>query len=277
LDTTINEPMLTEEDHHVWNMWQQTSLLHAHLRRFRRKLASAKQITEMAIEKTAGNLAIMLSGGKDSVTMTHLARVGMGLDLPCISEKDDMDYPGEREYLLKLAEAWKLNLEIVSPSISMKALITELFSKEKINHISDVHGRTSAFSKEYFYRLIEEVGSKYRGIMLGLRAEESRARKENRRYHGTVYVKKSGQIVCTPLADWSGKDVMAYMAVNEIAPLPVYKCCAFMHRDEPWQIRKSWWVPGVHGTDGGVAWLRRYYPSLYAELVKMCPAASMLA
>jgi hypothetical protein len=39
-------------------------------------------------------------------------------------------------------------------------------------------------------------------------------------------------------------------------------------------LRKSWWVPGAH-TDG-VAWLARYYPSLYRQLCAWLPGIATM-
>lgn len=111
------------------------------------------------------------------------------------------------------------------------------------------------------------------GIFLGLRQEESRGRRMNRVTRGTLYRKASGQYVATPIVDWSGLDVMAYMASRDIEPLSVYRCVAFMHADEPWRVRKSWWIPGASTRFGGIAWLRRYYPSLFARLCELLPDA----
>ncbi len=273
----IDEPILTAEDHRLWEMWRRTSLVHAKLRRFRHMVDSAKWIIEEGMIKTDGSMAIMLSGGKDSVCMAHVALVEFGLELDVICHKDDCDFPGEEEYVLQLANEWGFNLRVIHPSVSMKALVTELYQSGKLGVADDIHGHSTALSKEHFYQLIEEASAPYRGAMLGLRAEESRGRRMNRIFHGTLYTKKSGQIVCTPIADWSGQDVMAYMASREIDPLPIYKCLALMNSKKPWMIREAWWLPGCHSTDGWVAWLRRYYPSLYSELVRMCPTASMLA
>lgn len=273
----MREPVLTEEDLHLWEMWRRTALIHARLRAFLRKVDDAKRIVEKALCQTDRSMAIMLSGGKDSVCMTHLAVVDFDTQLEVISEKDDMDYPGEREYVEGLARAWGFNLRVITPAVSMKDLIRELYQGGVIGPSEDVHGRATAFSSEHFYKLVERASSRYRGIMLGLRADESRSRKMNFYRRGSLYLKKTGKIVCTPLITWSGLDVLAYMFSRGIEPLPAYKCIAFMHSKEPWRIRKSWWLPGANSRFGGVAWLRRYYPSLYRELLQMVPEVSMMA
>jgi hypothetical protein len=80
-----------------------------------------------------------------------------------------------------------------------------------------------------------------------------------------------------PIADWRAIDVYAYAVSRGIELLPVYRCCAFMHAVEPWMLRKSWWLPGGNSRFGQVAWLRRYWPSLYARLCSWMPEARQLA
>jgi 3'-phosphoadenosine 5'-phosphosulfate sulfotransferase (PAPS reductase)/FAD synthetase len=104
-------------------------------------------------------------------------------------------------------------------------------------------------------------------VALGLRSEESGIRRRVREMRGRCFRLASGQLRCLPVADWSGLDVFAYAHSRNIELLPVYRCVALMHAREPWLIRKSWWLPGSHAAQGGVVWLRRYYPSLYD---KMC-------
>lgn len=131
-----------------------------------------------------------------------------------------------------------------------------------------MHSRSAGLSRECFYGVMEEATRGYDMLFMGLRAEESIARMKNRRTRGLVYTMKDGQRRSTPLGDWTGLDVFTYLQVHGIEPLPVYRCCSFLpeHRVRPWLIRKSWWIPGAHAKHGGVAWLRRYWPSLHEKL-----------
>ena len=95
----------------------------------------------------------------------------------------------------------------------------------------------------------------------------------NRALRGPTYRKQSGQWACSPIVDWGGIDVMAYLAAREIEPLPVYRCIAFAHDREPWRVRKSWWLPGAATSKGGMAWLRHYWPSLYAQARELVEGA----
>jgi hypothetical protein len=58
--------------------------------------------------------------------------------------------------------------------------------------------------------------------------------------------------------------------------LPVYRCIGWLpeHRLKPWLIRKSWWLPGKSAAKGQVAWLRRYWPSLWERYRTWFPDAA---
>lgn len=268
------EPILTDSDREIWETWLKTAEVHAGTRAYKRHLDCAKSVVASFLAE-APNSAVMWSGGKDSTALAHLVTVTMGVRLPLVSEKDDLDYPGELEYVQSLAQAWGGDLRVITPAKSPKRWIAE-HASEFVGH-EDMHSRAAGLSKECFYELVESATKQYDGILLGLRQHESAGRKMNRLTHGLVYSRKAGQLVGQPLGDWTGLDVYAYMVSHGIPFLPVYKCVALMDRDEPWRVRKSWWLPGNHTRWGGVAWLRHYWPSLFDELVRLMPDARLFA
>jgi len=197
-----------------------------------------------------------------------------------VSEKDDLDYPGERDYVEGLAEHWSAQLEVITPQISPCDWIDQ--NAHLLNADDDFHSRAAELSKACFYGLVEEANAGRDAVFLGLRKGESRGRMMNRITRGLLYRKRptewnpSGLTVCTPLGDWSGLDVYAYLARYAIDPLPVYRCVWLNHREEPWRVRKSWWIPGADSRWGGIAWLRHYWPSLYQRLLDWWPMARRL-
>ena len=271
----MSEPILRPEDERLWRSWVATCRIHARQRDHQRRVDLARRRIGDALA-AAPSWCVMWSGGKDSTALVHLACVDLGHRLPVASEKDDLDYPGEEEYVLDLAAAWGLDLAVLRPPVSPRAWMAE--NAATLGAGDDLHSRAAGLSRACFYDVVERHGAAHDGVMLGLRQEESAGRRASRAAHGTLYRKAhpyraAGQWVSTPLADWTGLDVMAYLLTRTIPVLPVYRCLALAHAREPWRLRKSWWVPGGHSRWGGAAWLRHYYPSLYHQLAAWMPDA----
>lgn len=292
------EPILTDEDREAWDEWQEVAYAHsrtsAHRRRVDEAVKAVREAVDLPEARDAPRLpSVSWSAGKDSTVMTHLVCVlaGLASRVEVVSEKDDLDYPGEREYVERYAREWGARLEILTPPVSPKEWIAkhapEMFACD------DVHSRKAGLSKAVFYGLMEE-SDRGRGLtMLGLRAEESgirqmvvrksagkareRVREERAGPSSDLTYWHSGarQWRTLPVGKWRGVDVYAYAQTHGIELLPVYRCVAFMHREEPDRIRKSWWLPGSHGAEGQIAWLRRYYPSLYRQLREWMPDAAL--
>ena len=270
------EPILTTEDRRIWENWCMAARLHArtklHKRRVERALADVERFS-CQTERPY----VAWSGGKDSTAMTHLACVlGGHQDWRVLSIKDDLDFPGEEEYVLGLGKEWGLQrLDVVHPAFSLQGWIAEHLDTMEIGQ--DVHARTAGLSRAAFYPLIDEYadGIDADGVLLGLRAEESPGRRMNRASRGTVYAHSDGRLRCTPVADWKALDVYGYLLTHDIDPLHVYRCCGLAV--SPGDVRKSWWFPGAHVNYGATVWLRTYYPSLYHKLCGIWPIAGSRA
>lgn len=262
----MTEPRLSVEDLRIWGSWQRTAELHSRTRQHQRRVDQARRVVSDVLLRDP-TACCMWSAGKDSTAMAHLVHE-MAPDVLLVSEKDDLDYPGEREYVETLARRWGARLQVVTPNVSPREWIAR--NATGLAVYEDFHSRVAELSKACFYRVVEEASDGH-AILLGLRSEESRGRLMNRATHGLLYQSRDRWVAC-PLGDWSGIDVYAYLVSQGVDLLPLYRCVAFMHAREPWRVRKSWWLPGAHGRHGGVAWLRHYYPALYRQLVEWIPA-----
>lgn len=271
------EPILRADDIAAWDVWMRTAAAHASTTSFRRHVDTAKRAVDQALARSR-NASVGWSGGKDSTCLAHLVTVEMGArDVELLSEKDDLDYPGEDTYVTQLAEQWGAWLRVVRPTLSPAAFIEAEARAGRLQPGDDIHSRAAALSKSCFYAVVEAAHQDHDCVLLGLRAEESRARKQNRAARGLVYQLRNGQVRANPLGDWTGLDVYGYAVSRGIVLLPLYRCIGLQHVHEPWHLRKSWWLPGSQSGSGGVAWLARYYPTLYRRLVSWLPHASLLA
>lgn len=271
------EPILRADDIAAWDIWMRTAAVHARTQAFRRHVDSAKRAVDRALAKSR-KACFSWSAGKDSTDGSHLVTVEMGYrEVELLSEKDDLDFPGEEAYVTDLAAAWGATLRIVRPAISPAAFIEAAALRGEIHAGDDIHGRAAALSKACFYKVMEEADRAYDVVMLGLRAEESGMRRMVREKRGLVYelASRGGQVRANPLGDWTGLDVFAYAESRGIPMLHVYRCIGLMHRDKPWRLRKSWWLPGSGSARGQIVWLERYYPSLFRRLVSWMPHASL--
>lgn len=242
--------------------------MHSQTDAHQRKVDQAKAAIESALASSSG-WACMVSSGKDSSMLGHLV-ASIDKTVEWVSEKDDLDYPGEREYVETLAAGCGAPLTVVEPGFSVWERFAEL--APTLGAWEDIHARAATLSAEAFYSVVE-AATAGRPIFLGLRAEESRGRAMNRYSRGLTYTKRSGQVVCQPIADWKALDVYAYAAAHGLELLPVYRCVALMHSDDPSRVRKSWWVGGAANANGHVRWLAHYWPSLFARLCSVMPHA----
>ena len=268
------EPILSADDIRVWDTWQRASGVHARTKAYRRRVDSSLRLLDGALRATP-NAVVSWSAGKDSTVMTHLVCVRLGARTVVMSEKDDLDYPGEEDYVRRLGVAWNLDLRVVRPDVSPRAWVTERLAQLRAG--DDLHSRTAGLSKVCFYPVVEEACRSFDAVLLGLRSEESHIRRRLRASRGRHYTIADGSVRVLPIADWTGLDVYAYALAHGIDLLPLYRCVAFAHADAPWTLRKSWWLPGLGSRFGQVAWLRRYFPSLYRTLCAWMPDARMLA
>ena len=111
------EPLLTPEDVRIWDRWQATFSMHSRTLAFQRAVDAARRVAERSLKDATSPLASW-SGGKDSTAMTHLLSQMGSTTLQVVSEKDDLDYPGEEEYVLGLSKVWGTNLKVVRPPVS---------------------------------------------------------------------------------------------------------------------------------------------------------------
>lgn len=278
----ITEPILTDEDLRIWRQLQKTAYLHSKTSRFQKKITQSEKTIIETIERVGKEKLIprvAWSGGKDSTTMlslvTSVCHSHGHPPIKAMSVKDDLDYPGELEYVRHISVILGVELDVVTPDASLQQWVRS--HSGEIRPGADIHGRGAELSKFGFYSVIDAYNIRNRVTcsFLGLRADESHGRLMNRVTRGPVYKIKNEHVIVQPICDWSGLDVFAYLQLVGIDPLPMYRCVRL--HDEPWRIRKSWWLPGDAARTGQGIWLRTYYPSLYNKAIALLPQHTSLS
>jgi phosphoadenosine phosphosulfate reductase len=213
------------------------------------------------------NPYVAWSGGKDSTALLHLVQQRRP-DIPAVCVQTDIELPDNLEIVERATRELRANLILVQPEVSAWQLVRRYGGP-----FGQVNVATSMLDRLCFFapitQVVEERG--FDAVFLGLRAEESRARLMNRRKRGLVYANKGrGLLTATPLGDWSGVDVFAYLVSRNLPISSVYSKTKF--HPEPERVREGWWLPGdFMASRGIVIWLRYYYPDLYDRLAREFP------
>lgn len=244
--------------------WRDLYLLHSESKTYKKRLSESidfvNRFLDLGVKSYVG-----WSCGKDSTVLAHLVNY-LYPNYPIVSEKDDLDFPDEIEYLQSVSNKFGFNSCVISPDVKLWDIL--------VNHDfnEDIHSKGTSFSDDYFYGLLRKHQSEheYKGVFLGLRASESKGRLINAKVNRYIYYNQEWrQIVCQPLMNWSAQDVFAYLFANDVPILSVYFKTAF--HDSPEQIRKSWILPSHQASLGQAQWIKHYYPEIFLRLSMIDP------
>lgn len=238
-------------------------LAHARSPVFARRAKEAEVTLRRAAE--AGAVVIMSSWGKDSVVLC---------DIACRL--------WERPTILHIASSYRIpgwesvqdhfasraNLHVIEPSRTLEETI------EWLREVGLPHERTKAQQMRVVKTIKKDVGASwckehgYAVQALGLRADESKARRDWLRRVGTLYEAQGVKIVA-PLAWWSARDVWAYIVSRGLPYHPMYDLQTDGVTRET--QRNTGWLSTDGAHDGRIAWLRRHYTELYRALAAHFP------
>lgn len=243
--------------------WRRVYLLHSRTRSFQKHLHVAKGIISDFIGRQIKSY-VAVSGGKDSIAMAHLIwSIEPGIKF--MSVLDESDIPGLHDYMTKIVQRYKFDVDVISPKNLWEAFA-------KYDFTEDVHSPRSEYAQRYFFDHIKRyvADNGYDGIFLGLRAQESKGRRMNFLQRGSIYFNESWQQwICQPLAAWSAMDVFAYLFSNNVPIFDMYFKTKF--KLSPENIRLDCILPSHFSRDGQSAWLKYYYPETFSRLAAILP------
>jgi 3'-phosphoadenosine 5'-phosphosulfate sulfotransferase (PAPS reductase)/FAD synthetase len=242
---------------------------HAKTVSFQRKLYRARLEIEAAVRKHASWI-VSSSWGKDSCALAGLVSetVGPGFDVAHLQSPYEL--PG-----CERVTEW-FGARCVVHTIYTVRTLTDYVAWLQAHGLGiDRDKLKSAGKQRKTDELVVWVTSNgYTLQMLGMRADESKARRTCFRVRGLTY-EAHGLTVSNPLGWWSTADVWSYLVSREIPWHPLYDCET--HGVTREQIRNSGWLTvASDATDWRIPWLRRHYPEQYRALTDAFPRVRQL-
>ena len=224
--------------------------LHARTTNFQSKVRSAQRIVQKAFEIDDSRPYVALSGGKDSTVVFDLARHIM----PSISGVWSDD-----EWWLPETLAYVERLQVAG------------YDVQQI--------RTNAHHADWFevegdYDGIPDYASRkgWNLVFLGLRQEESGARRVHLRTFGPLFKTASGVWHCNPIHNWTWRDVWAYIVSRGIDYNRAYDRLEVIGVEPQYQRIGPFAVERALGF-GQLAILKKGWPDLYNKFCQAHPEA----
>lgn len=254
---------------------------------------------DVILERVEAHLAahdgyVPFSGGKDSTVVVDLVR-RVDPAAPVVWFDSGAEFPETRRYIQDLAVRWRLNLTVIEARPSLlevlvagggwdhqaadavtsglhAALITApaaaahtMFGTGELWGVRSGESRGRAHL--YATALAREVRRSCVGCCSSSRHSPSR---EQHTRHGGLIRRVDGTTAYGPIWDWSAAQVWEHLAVNSIAPNPLYARLRRLGAPEH-ATRVSHIVDGNGLETGRIVWLRRGWPDLYTALRQVLP------
>ncbi len=231
---------------------------------FKRKLQHARDIIAEALNRSSKPY-LSWSTGKDSTAMLTLVseqyrdiqimRYDSGYELP---END-----AYAEYVLDALRLSDRQVSIVRPPED------PLDAKIKVGYF-DLNA-IAKVNESVMIKPIQQwaIAGGYDLSFIGLRKQESRARRMMTKVNGQLhYCKKRKILQCYPVSDFTAEEIFGLLDYFGIKSHPVYKKTKFKPRE--W-VRVNWYIVSAGAEDGSLAWLRYYYPDIFAKFSQRLP------
>lgn len=242
--------------------------LHARLPAFRRKLERAKEAVHLAQAAVPGVWAVSFSGGKDSAALLHVC-LEAGWRGPVLHFFYEETPEENTAFVRRLAEAHGLELHIlrVPGAWDVYRETGSFFTVPGTEEEKRAARRMLKAYKEEVNRYAARQG--WAGQFLGMRKEESRRRLMALARKGILYRTQDRlPWTCCPLAEWSARDVWAYIVARDLPYLSLYDTASNPERERSEPV---WLACDRAWSDGQAVRLKRERPEEYRMLMLRFP------
>lgn len=246
--------------------------------------ATLLQRVEAHLEAHDGYVAF--SGGKDSTVVLDLAR-RVDSNVPVVFFDSGLEYPETLTYIDQIANDWDLNLNVIAAQPSLLEILTH--SGHWDHHAPRL--RTPNLHATLITAPAAAAHDRFGpGELWGIRSAEARGRRilhaaalathrncecctsqqQRRQQHGGIVTRVDNTTAYSPIWDWSTARVWEHLNRYGIPINPVYDKLALLGAPEH-ATRVANLVDANQLNAGRITWLRRGWPTQYAELLATLP------
>ncbi|HZT90321.1 MAG TPA: phosphoadenosine phosphosulfate reductase family protein [Stellaceae bacterium] len=247
-------------------------LAHAQSVAYGRRLAETRRLLREAAR--LGRPALMISGGKDSLVLSDIARHEFGNDVEGFFIDSGAEHPAALAVIEALRQrSWRI--ETVYPERSIVEML-KLIGGLGYSGPEQLPGEWHWAGSDWKRILITEPAAAIRErgypvTLLGLRADESRPRAMSMRRYGPIRTRRDGAVIACPLAWWTGADVMAYALAHN---LPLSEIYLREGETSPERRRTGTLLGDTSTRYGRWAELRHMWPDVWMRLIEIFPEMS---
>jgi 3'-phosphoadenosine 5'-phosphosulfate sulfotransferase (PAPS reductase)/FAD synthetase len=262
-----------------WDAWVATWRMHARGGAFRSRLERAARVVQDAVAIEGVRWVACNSGGKDSVALLAVLHAA-GVRMPVVHAWCEINAPGMDEVARASCAKLGIELEEIEPQDETGAAIDVFAWLEALPHDQhilepDLLRHVDRLVASGNMLVAYQYARGFTGAMSGMRAEESKGRRMNRKIRGHTYqLGVDKHWMCNPLGDWTARDVFAAAVAFDLPIHPHYQ--ALFERfgvspESPASRVDSLLVDDSIAARGALEHARVIYPELWSRLVAARP------
>ncbi len=246
--------------------------LHARTSGFNHKLERTWDICQEAMKQDA-HFYLAFSGGIDSTCLLALLYWG-GYRVPLLWGDDGFDYPESMDFLKQTEEKYNIRITRIRCMQPWRDWCNEMGRPDLANDPQALEAWGSPHTWDATWQSLKDASQhSYGGVFLGLLASESRTRSYalHDGWKPLYQVKSEGGMWhCSPLANWTKRDIWAYVVSRNLPYNPIYDTLASLGL--PLERRRVAPLTCFMVLQyGSVVALKQGWPQLYNQLAAMFP------